>query len=253
MHLNFIGTGSGRTSINRFHSSLLFETNYKSILIDAGDSISRASLNQNIPFNSITDIIISHYHSDHVAGLPSLLTQMIIEDRRKSLKIYTYSELVKSLIAFLQMSNIFIDKLNFYVGIIPFEFDKELEITHDFKFTAKQNTHITNKHGIDNNELKFISSSFLLQVGNKKIVYTSDVGSSEDLYLFDNNQADIFITETTHLSFAEIEKAAVIINPVKFYLTHIDNERELKKWYNNLSEKNREKFIISFDGMIIDL
>lgn len=253
MKLTFLGTGSGRTSLNRFHSSLLFKTTEKVRLIDVGDSISRALLNQNISFNTITDIIISHYHSDHAAGLPSLLTQMIIEERRESLKIYTHSELVRSLIAFLQMSNIFIEKLNFDVEIIPFEFDKEFDISDDLKFTAKQNTHIRNKHGINGNELKFISSSFLFKVGKKKMIYTSDVGSSEDLYLFDNIQADLFVTETTHLSFSDIENAAIILNPAKIYLTHIDDEIKLKNWHNNLVEKEREKFLIAFDGMIIDL
>ena len=54
MQLTFIGTGSGRTSIDRFHSSLLFTVNDKNILIDAGDSISRAMLKQKylIQFNN---------------------------------------------------------------------------------------------------------------------------------------------------------------------------------------------------------
>jgi ribonuclease Z len=151
------------------------------------------------------------------------------------------------------MSNIFIEKLNFDVDLISFEFDKEFEVSDDLKFIAKQNTHIGNKHEIDNNELKFISSSFLFKVGKKKMVYTSDVGSSEDLYLFDNIQTDLFITETTHLSFSDIEKAAIILNPAKIYLTHIDDENKLKNWHNNLFEKDREKFLIAFDGMIVDL
>jgi ribonuclease Z len=253
MYLNFIGTGSGRTSLNRFHSSLLFKSDEKSMLLDAGDSISRALLNQKLPFNNITDIIISHYHSDHVAGLPSLLSQMIIENRTEPIEIYTHSELVKSLIALLEISNIFIEKLNFLVEIIPFEFDKEIEISNDFKFTAKQNSHIKKKHEIDNDKLKFISSSFLFKVGNNKIVYTSDIGNSEDLFLFNNIQADICITETTHLSFNDIENAATILNPTKIYLTHIDNETELRNWYNNLSANEKEKFIIAFDGMMVDL
>lgn len=253
MQLNFIGTGSGRTSLKRFHSSLLFKTNEKNILIDVGDSVSRALLNQDIHFNSITDIIISHYHSDHLAGLPSLLTQMIIKERMEPLKIYTHSELVKSIIAFLEISNIFTKKLNFHFEIIPFNFDKEFKVSDNFKFTSKQNTHITNKHGIDNNDLRFISSSFLFTVGKKKIVYTSDVGSSKDLYLLNDIQADLFITETTHLSFNDLENAAIILNSAKIYLTHIDDETELKNWHNNLSEKKRKKFLLAFDGMIVDL
>jgi len=52
MQLTFIGTGSGRTSLDRFHSSLLFTTSDKNVLIDAGDSISRALKRQQVPINS---------------------------------------------------------------------------------------------------------------------------------------------------------------------------------------------------------
>ncbi len=253
MKLNFIGTGSGRTSLDRFHSSLLFKVNDNNILIDTGDSISRALLKQGIPFNSITDIIFTHYHSDHLAGLPSLLTQMIIENRTEPLNIYTHSDLKQSLIRFLEISNIFIETLKFSIEIIPFNFGEDLEVTTGFNFSAKQNIHITNKHNIQDEKVKFISSSFLFSVGNKKIIYTSDIGHADDLYLFQEVEPDILITETTHLTFTEIENAAVIVNPDKLYLTHIDSETELKDWYNNLSDKEREKSLIAFDGMILDL
>ncbi|MCB9257926.1 MAG: hypothetical protein H6612_01130 [Ignavibacteriales bacterium] len=57
MELIFIGTSSGRTSLTKFHSSLLFKINSKNILIDSGDGISKALLNQKISANKITDII----------------------------------------------------------------------------------------------------------------------------------------------------------------------------------------------------
>ena len=45
----------------------------------------------------------------------------------------------------------------------------------------------------------------------------------------------------------------VILNPEKLYLTHIDDETELKNWYNNLNNIERKKFLIAFDGMIVEL
>jgi len=107
MELIFIGTGSGRTSLNRFHSSLLFKDGSQKILVDCGDGISRALLTQNISVNLISDIIITHYHSDHLAGLTSLITQMIIQSRKSELNIFTHIELVDTLNLFMQTNYIF--------------------------------------------------------------------------------------------------------------------------------------------------
>lgn len=253
MKLKFIGTSSGRTSLDRFHTSFIFNINSKNILIDCGDGISKALLSQGISYNSVTDIILTHYHSDHLAGLPSLLTQMIIQNRKEILNIYTHKNLVKPLNNFLDSSFLFLENLKFPVAIIGFEFNKKFKIINDFSFLPRQNTHITNKHNLKKGRLKFISSSFLFFVGANKIIYTSDVGSSEDLYLFQETQADIFITETTHISFLDIEAASIILSPNKFYLTHIDNEEKTCNWFMKLSSMQEQKFVLANDGMEIIL
>ncbi|MCW8849960.1 MAG: MBL fold metallo-hydrolase, partial [Melioribacteraceae bacterium] len=224
MELVFIGTGSGRTSLKRHHSSFCFVDQRKVVLIDVGDGICKALLSQSIDFNSITDIIISHYHSDHLAGLPSLLTQMIIQKRTAKLNIFTHSNLVNSLKIFLNISSIFLEKLNFDVEIVPFEFDKPITLSNNITVSAKQNSHVSNKHNLSIDNINFISSSFLFEYGKKKIVYTSDIGNYEDLFLFQDYNADFFITESTHVPLEKMDDAITILNPDQVYLTHIDNE-----------------------------
>ena len=253
MELIFIGTSSGRTSLNSSHSSMLFKINSKKILIDSGDGISKALLKQNIHTNSITDIIYSHYHSDHLAGLPSLLTQMVIQNRSEPLFIYTHTNLVNPLKSFLSISFLFLEKLKFSVQIIGFDFKTTTKITNDFNFIPKQNSHILNKHNIITKEVEFISSSFLFQIGTKNIVYTSDVGHFNDLYLFQDHKHDIFITETTHVSVSKIESAATILSPSRTYLTHIDDQVKLNEWYHQLTKERKGMFIIAEDGMSVNL
>ncbi|MEO8398834.1 MAG: MBL fold metallo-hydrolase, partial [Ignavibacteriaceae bacterium] len=74
--IKFIGTGSGKTSLKRFHSSFLILNESYNLLVDTGDGISKALLLQNINYNSIDGILISHLHPDHYTGLPLLLVQM---------------------------------------------------------------------------------------------------------------------------------------------------------------------------------
>lgn len=249
MEIIFVGTGSGRTSLKRFHSSFCFSDNNSNILIDVGDGISKALLTQNIAFNSITDIIISHYHSDHFAGLPSLLTQMIIENRKTPLKFYTHKDLIIPLENFLQTSSIFLDKLKFMVEVIGFDFANSTIVTESFKFSARQNSHIANKHNIELENVHFISSSFLFKVDDKNIVYTSDIGSYDDLFLFQDTIADIFITEATHIPLARIEDAITILNPKQVILTHIDDEKEINNWFKSLPTDKNKKISIAEDGM----
>lgn len=253
MELIFVGTSSGKTSLTRFHSSLLFKTNSSNILIDAGDGISKALLNQHITFNSISDIVLSHYHSDHLAGLTSLLTQMIINNRTEALKIYTHSELIKPLNSFLQTNFLFLKTLNFEVKIIGFNFNHQIILGESFKFTAKQNSHITNKHGLNIVDLAFLSSSFLFQIKDHNIIYTSDIGSSNDLYLFNEYVSDIFITETTHVTLEQIEDAVTILKPKITYLTHIDDELKLKGWFEKLPADKSKIIIIAEDGIKLKL
>ena len=253
MEIIFVGTGSGRTSLERFHSSICFKDEKKSILIDVGDGISKALLSQNIEYNSITEIIISHYHSDHFSGLPSLLTQMIIEDRKTPFKIYTHEKLINPLQNFLYTTSIFLENLKFGVEIIGFNFVKEVFLNDTIKFSAKQNSHITNKHNIELEKAHFISSSFLFHLGNKKLVYTSDIGNYDDLFLFQDTKADIFIAESTHIPLSRIEDAITILDPHKVILTHIDDKKEINNWFNKMSDGKKDKILIARDGMQIIL
>lgn len=255
MKLIFVGTGSGRTGLKRHHSSLLFENDSEKVLVDVGEGTSKALLKLSVDVNSITEIIFSHYHSDHFAGLPSLITQMIINKRSLPLRIYTHSGLINSLIQFLEISYIFINKLDFDFTIAGFEFESTTILFNEFSFIARQNSHITNKHNIDSTDINFLSSSFLFNLPAEKVIYTSDIGSKDDLYLFSEIYADLFITETTHIPLDEIEKSAIIQNPKKTILTHIDysQEKDIIAWLDSLSESNNKRFIIAEDGMEIKM
>lgn len=241
MKLKFIGTGSGKTSLSRFHSSLIISAQNNNILIDAGDGISKALLAQKISYNTIDSLILTHYHSDHLAGLPSLLTQMIIEKRILHFKIYTHKKLIRILENFLQSSFLFPETFNFKIEIIGFDFENNCFVDDKFSFIVKQNSHINNKYNIVKDDVHFISSSFLFNVENKKIFYTSDVGNADDFHLFQNEEVDLFITETTHITLEEIKNVIISQKYKSVILTHIDDDKtyllsnfakELKKSYN---------------------
>lgn len=253
MKLLFVGTSSGRTSAKRYHSSILLSNNNDNVLIDTGDGIARALLSQGIKFNLITDIIISHNHSDHLAGLPSLLTQMIIEKREESLNIFTHQNLIKSLKNFLNLCYIFPEKLTFELNIIGFKFNQSISVCKNIGFKARKNSHVRNKHNINTGEFYFISSSFLFTLNSRKVLYTSDVGTEQDLALFNDQSPKIMITETTHIPYEAFEEIFTTSSINKLYLTHIENEESLNEWHSRLPENIKQKILICHDGMTLEL
>lgn len=253
MEILFLGTGSARVSLERNNTSLLFIDKKKKTLIDCGEGIARAILQQNIFYDEIDSIVFSHFHSDHAAGLPGLITQMKLAGRRHSLDIFVQEPLRDVVKNILDSFFIFSEGTPFPINIIEFHSGEPFFITENLAVTGVQNSHIINKYNIDYIPAeKFLSSSFLFSASGKKIFYTADVGKGDDLFLFDE-KIDYIITETTHIPPEKFLQALVRYEPEKILLTHIDDEKRITNWLNSLDKKIRKYFSVTFDGMELSI
>ena len=253
MQITFIGTGSGKTSLARYHSSITIQFNNHLMLIDAGDGVSRALLNHGINPLSVDFILISHFHPDHVGGISSLLNQMHILKREKPLIIYVHKNLNETLYSLLTGCLIFPEKLNFNLGVKLFDSEEEITVTEEMNFTSKQNRHVANKYEINYVPAhNFISSSFKIQLNDFKIIYTSDVGGPEDLYLFSDKNIDLLIAETTHISPDDISEAVNKLSPGLTYLTHID-ETDETVLADFAASNDIPKIALAYDGLRISI
>ncbi|MGK9477620.1 MBL fold metallo-hydrolase [Melioribacter sp. OK-6-Me] len=253
MKIIFIGTGSGKTSKERFHSSIYLETAAFNLLIDAGDGVAKALMNSSIDFNSINGIIFTHYHADHFTGIGALITQMKIAGRKRELTLFTHKNLVEPLINLLYYVYMFPEALGFNLKIIGYRLAEKVTVAEDFSFMAKQNSHIYPKGDIEfYSESMFVSSSLSFTIAGNSIVYTSDVGSPDDLYLFDTLKPDVFITEMAHIEPEDLYLVFKKINPGRIFITHIDDEKfgKLVDWYENLDDALRDKITICHDGLV---
>ncbi len=254
MKIKFIGTGSGKTSLARYHSSFVIFSAGRKILFDAGDSVSRALLESKISFGEIDSIILSHYHADHFAGIGSLITQMKLTGRRSGLTIFTHKSLVEPLRGFLNSCYMFNEVLNFELKFFEFESGEKTELTKELSFIPRQNMHIENKHKIDNEAVSFISSSFLFISDNGNIFVSSDIGGKEDLKIFADYSIHSAVIEITHINLAEILEFADESGIIDIVLTHIDdgNEDDIIAEIGKIS-RDSLNIRLAFDGLLTEI
>ena len=235
---------------------MLFSLANYNLLIDAGDGISRSLIDNGIKFNSIDGIIFTHLHPDHFSGLPALVVQMKMENRKEPLDIFIHESLVKVVQDFIIHSYLLPEKMGFEIFYKTFKDDERLNITKKFSFTAKKNSHLRDLEKYQNKyaSLSLYSASFLFQLEGKKIIYTSDIGSEEDLFLFSDIEPELFISEVTHISPVTLLEKIKQINPDRIYLIHYSDEEipALNEIMANLPNTLKEKVILAADGYSFD-
>ena len=86
--VTFLGTGSAIPTAKRNHPAVLLEYNGETILFDCGEGTQRQFRVAKINPCKIDKIFISHWHGDHILGLPGLLQTLDMNGFNKELKIY---------------------------------------------------------------------------------------------------------------------------------------------------------------------
>lgn len=253
--LKFVGTGSGKVSLSRFHSSFILSHNNFNLLVDVGDGTSKALLNQDISFNDIDGIIFTHLHPDHFAGLASLIVQMKMINRTKDLKIFAHTDLVSAIKEFLYFSYLFEQKMNFKIQYETFTENSIIKISDGFDFIARQNSHLDEYKIFDEKKkLSLSCSSLLFKIGNKNLFYSGDIGTWKDLLLFKDYKIDFMIVEVSHFDLNYLIEVYDSICPEKIYLTHIgeNDEEKTHEFLNSQNPNLKKEFIITQDGFQIN-
>ena len=88
MILTFLGTSCMTPTKERNQQSLFLSYGSEGILIDCGEGTQRQLKIAGISLTKITKILISHWHGDHVFGLPGVLQSLATTDYSKTLKLY---------------------------------------------------------------------------------------------------------------------------------------------------------------------
>lgn len=102
----FLGTGSAIPTLSRNHNSVHFNYKNKSFLVDCGEGTQRQIRKAKLNLCKITDILITHFHGDHILGLPGLLHTMSKSGYNKELSIYCPKNSAKTIKNFLDLTQV---------------------------------------------------------------------------------------------------------------------------------------------------
>ena len=222
MKLTILGSGTSVPHPERASPGYWLETNSGTLLLDVSGDAPHRMAQEALDWPNLDAVWISHFHLDHLGGLPPLLFGMKwapqTQNRTKTLRIFG-PEGLRSFIQTINHSN------NYRLLEQPFA----IEIVE-----VAAATHFEILPGIsaDTCSTPHTRESLALRLkdeDSKLFVYTSDTGFSEDLIPFANNSA-LLLMECSfrrnkpvqkHLELAEAMRLAHDCVPEKLVLTHL--------------------------------
>ena len=158
--VTFLGTSDAIPSATRNHTSMLLDYNGEHILVDCGEGTQRQLRKAKINPCKITKILITHWHGDHVLGLPGLFQTLALSGYKKTLSIYGPKGTKK----FIQ------EMLKVFVFVNKFPM-KVFEIKKEGKFFETPGFYLESKkmiHGPHCNAYNFVKKG-KLRIDKKKL------------------------------------------------------------------------------------
>jgi ribonuclease Z len=87
LEVTFLGTGSSAPSARRSTAAVLIARGGDRLLFDCGEGTQR-QMQKSLGLTQVDEIYLTHYHADHMLGLPGLLKTYDLTDREAPLRVF---------------------------------------------------------------------------------------------------------------------------------------------------------------------
>jgi len=239
-----IGSSNAIPTKKRDTTYLTLQTKEKYILIDCGTNAFVRLVQSGMSPDQLTDIIVTHFHPDHVVGLPLLLMDLWLIGRKQPLIIHGLNETITRIEKMMSL---------FGWGNWPEFFQVSFQVVPQVKSVILYDSSVKLwstpvKHLIPTIGLRIESLSKPFS-----IAYTCDTEPCQgvdDLAL----GADILIHESAgnakgHSTAGQAGEAAARAEVDKLVLIHYPNHSEESKLINEAAVNYSGEIITAVDGM----
>jgi ribonuclease BN (tRNA processing enzyme) len=243
MHLQFVGCGDAFGSGGRFNTCFHLVGRSINVLIDCG-ATSLVALNKlAINRNEVDAIFVTHFHEDHVGGVPFFLLEAnYVLKRDRALRIAGPPSLKA------RYSNIM--EAGFPgTKDIDLQFPLQLQELEVGKRTDLDGLRVTPFHVVHDDRAG-PCLGFRFEVEGKVIAFSGDTEWT-DKVIDIGHEADLFICEAytrdkpvaTHMALSSLESHLDQIRPKRLILTHMGNDM--------LARRAELPFETAEDGMVV--
>jgi len=242
IELVFLGTSQAIPTTKRNHTAILIRYKNENILIDCGEGTQRQFRKAKINPCKITRLLITHWHGDHILGIPGLLQTLALNGYNKTLEIYG----PKGTKRFMDlMYRLFIYRKKIKIKVKEVSSEKIIE-TPDFYITSAQMKHGApclaysfvekDKLRIDKNKLKKIKIQEPRLIGqltkgkpikiNKRIIKPNQL-----TYKQKGKKIAVILDTTPNPNIKIAKNAEILISEA----TYSDKQKDLAKEYKHLT------------------
>ena len=189
MKITFLGTSHGIAEKNQFCSSALISVGDKHYVIDAGAPIMTLLQNQDVAYEDVQGIFITHTHTDHFMGLVEFTYQINNFSRFEHVRIPVFvpdEQKYKEMFQFLFGKSEFSGRLEYQVYSDGVIFDDGT-----LRIIAIPVEHCPNAH------------AFVLEAEGKRAVFTGDMRADLRDYpqTIIEKECDLVVIEGAHFKF----------------------------------------------------
>lgn len=204
--INFLGTSAQIPTSKRNHTAILLSCEGENILVDCGEGTQKQFRIAKLNPCKVTRILITHWHSDHVLGIPGFLSTLALSGYNKTLHIYGpkgtkefMSDLLK-MFNFQKKYKIVVEETNGGKFYETKEFYLEAEKMHHgiptnaYSFVIKNKLRL-NKNKIEKSKLPFGPLLKNLKEG-KDITYLGKKYKAKDFLYGEKGKKVSFVLDT---------------------------------------------------------
>ena len=202
--LHAFGVGHGWATLDRAHSSFLYECGSDRFLIDCGEPLSTTYKSLGFSHDFFDRILLTHFHGDHIGGFFMFMQSLWLEKRTRDLTIHLPHDGIEPLKSMLNVGCLFTELFDFNVTFEPLVAG---EVIHSgaTEITPFATTHLHSLRDSYQHKfpLRFEAFAFAIERGGLRIGHSGDLGAVTDLKPMLEKPLDFLLCELAHFSIEE--------------------------------------------------